>query len=177
MPEQNSTDWNKEVSGWSDEISKVNNQELTNYRTYATTWRSNALKMEDARFGRQFSKAETKELLAFRQAPMPISVLTAICDTADAMMVSAKPTVHVSPIVFPHNQELYNHSKSVASKFEVLIQKGWHDSLGNLQYDRVVRDSTNTGHGLFYVVPRNEYGEFLVDVKHFKLEIFLSRPC
>jgi hypothetical protein len=63
MPEQNSTDWNKEVSGWSDEISKVNNQELTNYRTYATTWRSNALKMEDARFGRQFSKAETKELL------------------------------------------------------------------------------------------------------------------
>jgi hypothetical protein len=108
---------------------------------------------------------------------MPISVLTAICDTADAMMVSAKPTVHVSPIVFPHNQELYNHSKSVASKFEVLIQKGWHDSLGNLQYDRVVRDSTNTGHGLFYVVPRNEYGEFLVDVKHLSWRYFFPDPA
>lgn len=176
MAEQYTKDWNSEITDWSEEVAKINIETFTLHKTYAGTWRSNGLKMEDARFGRQFSKAETKELLAFRQAPMPISVLTAICDTADAMMVSAKPTVHVSPIVFPHNKELYDHSRNVAQKYSVLIEKGWYDSLGNLQYDRVVRDSTNTGHGLFYVVPRNEYGEFMVDVKHLSWRYYFPDP-
>lgn len=176
MTEDAVPQWSKEVSGWKDEIATVNNEEFQTFRTHADTWRSNALKMEDARFGRQYSKSEARELLAFRQAPMPISVLTAICDTADAMMVSAKPTVHVSPIVFPHNEQLKLLSKQVASKYSVLIEKGWYDSLGNLQYDRVSRDATNTGHGLFYVVPRNEFGEFLVDVKHLSWRYYFPDP-
>lgn len=161
---------------WEDSIASENKKVLAEHRTYAHSWRSNAIKLEDARYGRQFSAAEEKELLAFRQAPLPISISTAICDTADAMTLSGKPTVHVSPIIVPRNQQATDLSKEVALKFRHLIQKAWFDSLGNLQFDRAVNDVSNVGHGILYAIPRSEFGEFKVDVKHLSWRYFFPDP-
>lgn len=169
--------WSKRRLGWTPEIATENFKLFLSYRGHADPWRRNAIKMEDARFGKQYSDAEAKELLAFRQAPLPISVSTAISDTADALMISTQPSVHVSPIIYPGDEASTGHSRSVASKFSTLIEKAWYDSLGNLQYDRVIRDSGNVGHGLFYVVPRNEFGEFFVDVKHLSWRYFFPDPA
>lgn len=161
---------------WSEEIQKENYKDFRDNATYRGAWERDAIRFEDFRYGSHFSRSEEQELLLFRQAPLPISVTTAICDTAEAMMVASKPTVKVAPIIHPFNDNLTNRSKKVASKFNYLITKSWYDSLGALQYDRVVRDYTNVGHGLFYIVPRNEYGEFSVDIKHLNWRYFYPHP-
>jgi hypothetical protein len=71
---------------------------------------------------------------------------------------------------------LTDRSLKVSEIFNYLITKSWYDSLGGLQYDKVIRDYTNVGHGLFYVVPRNEFGEFTVDVKHLNWRYFYPHP-
>lgn len=164
------------AKSWEDEIAKINYSVYKDYKNYAGTWRTNALKMEDARFGKQFSAQEEKQLLAFRQAPIPISVSTAIADTADALMMSSRPTVKVAPILNPFDDEKNKVSKNVSQLYNYLVQKSWYDSLGGLQYDRAIRDYTNTGHGLLYVVPRNEFGEFAVDVKHISWRYYYADP-
>lgn len=169
--------WSLDGAKWKPEIATENFKLFLSYRGHADPWRRNAIKMEDARFGKQYSDAEAKELLAFRQAPLPISVSTAISDTADALMISTQPTVHVSPIIYAGDEPKTQQSRMVAQKFSTLIEKAWNDSLGNLQYDRVVRDSGNVGHGLFYVVPRNEFGEFFVDVKHLSWRYYFPDPA
>jgi len=139
-------------------------------------WERDAVRFDDFRYGQHFSKAEEKELLAFRQAPLPISITTAICDTAEALMTASKPVIRVAPIINPFDDNLTAISKSVAQKYNFLIQKDWYNALGDLQYDRVVRDYTNVGHGLFYVTPRNDYGEFSVDIKHISWRYFYPHP-
>lgn len=164
------------MKNWTSEIFNINEEVFKSYKASAQTWRNSVFKMEDARYGTQFSKAEEKELLAFRQAPLPISISTAICDTADALMVSAKPTVKVAPLIYPFDDEKTKNSKSVAQIYNFLVQKSWYDSMGSLQFDRAIRDYTNVGHGLLYTVPRNEYGEFSVDVKHLSWRYFFGDP-
>jgi hypothetical protein len=165
----------KTVKTWENGIARDNYKELKKYRTHSFTWRSTALKMENARFGRQFSRAEEEAILKFRQAPLPISVSTAICDTADAMMLSAQPTVHVAPIINPYNPLGEKLSKEIAQKYSYLLQKAWYDSLGNLHLDRIFRDYTNVGHGILYVAPRQENG-FQVDFSHLPWKYFYADP-
>lgn len=161
---------------WRSDYAQESYKLFKDYKSHSRTWRSNAIRMENARFGRQYSNAETKELLAFRQAPLPISVSTAICDTADAMTISAKPVINVAPLIHPYDDTYTKQSRKVAGIFKHLIQKSWYDSLGNLQFDRAVFDSTNVGHGLLYAVPRSEFGEFEVDVKHLSWRYFFGDP-
>lgn len=161
---------------WSEAVQKENYKDFKDNATYRGPWERDAVRFEDFRYGSHFSKAEEQELLLFRQAPLPISITTAICDTAEAMMIASKPIIKVAPIIHPYNDETTDRSKKVSAIYNYLIQKSWYDSLGALQYDRVVRDYTNVGHGLFYVVPRNEYGEFTVDIKHLGWRYFYPHP-
>ncbi len=161
---------------WSEQIAKDNYKDLRDNATYRGAWERDAVRFEDFRYGSHFSRSEEQELLLYRQAPLPISITTAICDTAEALMVSSKPIIKVAPIIHPFNDEITNRSKSVSAIYNYLIQKSWYDSLGGLQYDRVVRDYTNVGHGLFYVIPRNEYGEFTVDMQHLNWRYFYPHP-
>lgn len=161
---------------WSEQIQKENYKDFRDNMTYRSAWERDAIRFEDFRYGSHFSRSEEEELLLYRQAPLPISVTTAICDTAEALMVASKPTIKTAPIIHPYNDDITNRSKKVAAIYNYLITKSWYDSLGGLQYDRVVRDYTNVGHGLFYIVPRNEYGEFSVDIKHLNWRYFYPHP-
>lgn len=164
------------TKNWDEQIQKENYKDLRDNATYRGAWERDAVRFEDFRYGSHFSRSEEQEMLLFRQAPLPISVTTAICDTAEAMMVSSKPIIKVAPIIHPFNDDITNRSKSVSQIYNYLIQKSWYDSLGGLQYDRVIRDYTNVGHGLFYVIPRNEYGEFTVDMQHLNWRYFYPHP-
>lgn len=161
---------------WKESIASSNLKTAREYEEYSKQWRIDAMKLENARYGRQFSADEERALLAFRQAPLPISISTAIADTADAFMLSSKPTIKTTPILHPYDDVKNQTSKTVAGLYNYLIQKSWYDSLGSLQLDRVVRDHTNVGHGLQYIVPRQEFGEFSVDIKHLSWRYFLPDP-
>lgn len=161
---------------WKTSIAEENYKIYSDYSTHALTWRKTAMKMEDARYGLQYSRAEEEMILRFRQAPLVVSAATAICDTADALMLSAKPSVYVSPIMFPYDQEREQTSKVVASLYTTLIEKAWYDSLGNLQFDRAVADYTNVGHGLLFARPKRGYGEFDVEFSHLSWRYFFGDP-
>ena len=154
------------VKSWQDDIAQENYKLYKENSNARRAWEIDAIRFDDFRYGMHFSKAEEKEMLAFRQAPLPISITTAICDTAEAMMIASKPTIRVAPIVNPFDDKATELSKKVAQRFQYLTQKSWYDSLGDLQHDRVIRDSSNVGHGFYYIVPRTEFGEFNVDIKH-----------
>jgi len=162
---------------WKSVIAADNFAVYNDYNTHAHIWRSTALKMEDARYGIQYSKAEEEMILRFRQAPLPISASTAICDTADALMLSAKPSIYVAPIMFPHDEARENLSRQVASVYTTLLEKAWYDSLGNLQFDRAVQDYTNVGHGLLFARPKREFGEFSVEFSHLSWRYFYGDPA
>ncbi len=157
---------------WKNDIATENYKKFRENQSLRNEWERDALRFEQFRYGTHFSTAEINELLKFRQAPLPISITTAICDTAEAMMVAGRPTIKVAPLIKPYDEQFTQNSKQVASIFNYLVKKSWYDSLGSLQYDRVVRDYSNVGHGLFYVVPRNEFGEFTVDIKHLNWRYF-----
>lgn len=154
------------VKSWQDDIAQENFKLYKENSNARRAWEIDAIRFDDFRYGMHFSKAEEKEMLTFRQAPLPISITTAICDTAEAMMIASKPTIRVAPIINPFDDKATELSKKVAQKFQYLTQKSWYDSLGDLQHDRVIRDSSNVGHGFYYIVPRTEFGEFNVDIKH-----------
>uniref|UniRef100_A0A6H1ZG97 Portal protein n=1 Tax=viral metagenome TaxID=1070528 RepID=A0A6H1ZG97_9ZZZZ len=161
---------------WEREFAKENIKAFKENARGRAPWERDAVRFDDFRYNKHFSPAEEKELLAFRQAPLPISITSAICDTAEALMTASKPIIKVAPIINPFQESKTEQSKKVAQKYNYLLQKSWYDSLGGLQYDRVVRDYTNVGHGFFYVVPRNEFGEFTVDIKHINWKYVYPHP-
>ena len=161
---------------WKTEVATENFKVYNDYNTHAMIWRKTAQKMEDARYGIQFSKAEEEMILRFRQAPLPISASTAICDTADALMLSAKPSIYVAPISFPHDKVRDEMSRQVSRVYTTLLEKSWYDSLGNLQFDRAVQDYTNVGHGLLFARPKREFGEFNVEFSHLPWRYFYGDP-
>lgn len=161
---------------WSNRVAADNFKIYKDHKSVGYSWRENAIKLENARYGRQHSPSEEAMLLKFRQAPLAISAVTAICDTADAMMVSSKPSVYVAPIMYPFDEQREQTSRSVAKLYNHLLQKAWYDSLGNLSFDKAVEDYTNVGHGLLYVVPRHEYGEFSVNFEHLSWRYFYPDP-
>lgn len=151
---------------WREDIAKENFQLYEENRAARRQWEIDAVRFDDFRYGQHFSKLEEKELLAFRQAPLPISITTAICDTAEALMTASKPTIRVAPIINPYDENSTKISKLVAQRYNYLIQKSWFDSMGGLHYDRVVRDYTNVGIGYFYANPVYDFGEFNVNISH-----------
>lgn len=157
---------------WTSEIARENYKYFRRNQSLRSPWELDASRFEDFRYGSHFSGAEINEMLMFRQAPTPISITTAICDTAEAMMIANEPTISVAPIMHPYDETRTDTSKKVAQIYNYLIKKSWYDSLGSLQFDRVIRDYSNVGHGLFYIVPRNEFGEFNVDIKHLNWRYF-----
>jgi hypothetical protein len=161
---------------WKNEIAEENYKTYRENARYRVSWERDANIFENARYNVHFSPSEEADMLALNLAPVPVSLLTAICDSADAMMVASRPTVHVAPIINPYDDQFTEISKAVAQKYNFLIKRSWYDSLGSLQYDRVVRDSGNVGHGIFYVVPRITYGEFNVDIKHINWRYFFPHP-
>lgn len=151
---------------WRDDIATENYKLYKENSNARRMWEIDAVRFDDFRYGQHFSKQEERELLAFRQAPLPISITTAICDTAEALMTASKPTIRVAPIINPYDENSTNRSKAVAQRYNYLIQKSWFDSLGGLHYDRVVRDYTNVGVGYFYANPVDNFGEFGVNISH-----------
>lgn len=154
------------VIEWKEDIAKENFQLYEENRNARRIWEADAIRFDDFRYGQHFSREEERQLLAFRQAPLPISITTAICDTAEALMTASKPTIRVAPIINPYNDKLTEVSKEVAQRYNYLIQKSWFDSQGGLHYDRVVRDYTNVGIGYFYANPVDNNGEFSVNISH-----------
>jgi len=161
---------------WTEEIAKDNYSLYKEYARYRLPWDRDARKCDDFRYGSHFSRLEEDEMVKFRQAPIPINITTAILDTADAYMNSAKPIIKVAPIIYPYDDAKSQYSESVSAIYNGLLQKSWYDALGGLQNQRVIRDSSNVGHGLWLTVPRNEYGEFNVDWKHLSWRYFFPDP-
>jgi hypothetical protein len=165
------------TKNWEDSIFDENFKIMKENLSAAQVDRRTSLKMENARYGQQFSKAEVKQLLAFRQAPLPISISSAISDTADSLQVSAKPTIDVAPIINPYNDAQSENSYAVSSVFKHVLQKDWFDSFGALEYDKAIFDRTTTGTGLLYTVPHMEYGEFRAEVKNISWKFFIPDPA
>jgi len=174
--DKNSSSWDKQTSSWKESIADDNVKTLKAYRLAGQTWRMNAKKMEDASYGKSHSRAEIEQLLLFRQAPTPVPFVTAIMETAEAMMLSSKANAYVATIIFPRDQERTEISRKVAAVYTQLLSNSWYNSLGDLQLDKVVKDSGRVGHGLMFVVPRNEFGEFIVDFKHLSWRYFFPDP-
>jgi len=151
---------------WTTEESNTNFKEFRNYQTHRFPWASNAKRMEQSSYARQYSPSEERMMLAFRQAPLAISISTAIMESANAAMTSINPTVAVSPIVHPFDPVRSQHSQSVAQIYNHALKKDWYDSLGSLQFDKGIVDLNNVGHGFQYVVPRFENGKFTTAVEH-----------
>lgn len=176
MADKNTSLWDKQTSNWKENISKDNLKILKDYRLAGMGWRNNAKKMEDATYGKSHSRAEIEQLLLFRQAPTPIPFTTAIMETAEAMMLSSKANAYTAPIIFPRDEKRTEISRKVAAKYTQLINNGWYNSLGDLHLDRVIKDSGRVGHGLMFVVPRNEFGEFNVAFNHISWRYFFPDP-
>jgi hypothetical protein len=161
---------------WEHSIAQENQKVFKDYAAHGFSWRHNALKLENARYGKLFSLAEEAELLAFRQAPIPIPIAAAISDTADAITVGVRPSIHVAPRIHPYDENWTKESRSVADIYSFLLKDSWYNSLGSLQFDRAVKDKSNTGHGLLYSIPRLEDGEFTVENKHISWRYFFPDP-
>lgn len=176
MADNNTPAWDKQVGRWEDSIASDNIKVLIEHKLAGMPWRKSAKKMEDASYGKSYSRAEIEQLLLFRQAPTPIPFTVAIMETAEAMMLSSKANAYAAPIIFPHDDARTQISRKVAGKFTSLLNNSWYNSLGDLQLDKIVKDSGRVGHGLMFVVPRNEYGEFTVDFKHISWRYFFPDP-
>lgn len=136
------------------------------YKSRRMAWLKDALRHDNFRYGMQYTHKEEQELLKLRQAPLPINITAAICETAEAMLTATSPIITVAPANFSNPQQKAV-AKAVAEKYKQANMSAWYNSLGGLQYDKVVRDFDNVGHGLFYVIPKtDDDGEFNVDIRH-----------
>lgn len=165
-------------NNWTEEIAKDNADLLKQYGSKAFTWMSTAKKLQDARHSKMISKAEEAQLALFNTSPLSLGISGAIVETADALTLSNKPTPQVAPLVFPggDSNPKNAHSQSVAELHRFLIQKSWFDSLGTLQFDRVVQDNSVTGRGLMYLRPSYNAGEFGVDATRVSWRYYFPDP-
>jgi hypothetical protein len=138
----------------------------TPYKQHRLSWFRDANKFDNFRYNQHFTDTEVNELLKFRQAPIPIGMTAAICDTAEAMFTASDPTPRVIPVPYPEDDERHKIAKAVAYRYDAALKQTWRDSFGSLQFDKVIRDYNNTGLGFHYLVPRMEFGQFSVDYKH-----------
>jgi hypothetical protein len=164
------------MPNWITDIAKDNFNKYTLRAGYRFPWERDAKRYDAFRYGSHFSRGEEETFLRMNQAPLPISITTAICDTAEALMTASKPTVKVAPLINPLKPELTDISKSVSQAYNYLLERDWHDSLGSLQHDRVIRDYNNVGHGLYMITPHKEFGEFKTRFEHLPWQFYYPDP-
>lgn len=160
---------------WTKEIGKMNFEIYKEYRDYRTPWFRDAIKYNNFRRGYHFSETEYREILEQRQAPIPVNITSAICETAEALLTSADPIISVMPARFI-NEENRKIAQAVAYKYEAALKSTWYNSYGSYNYDKVVQDYNNVGRGLMYVVPKFQNGEFFVDMKYLSFRNFYPDP-
>ena len=145
---------------WKKEIADSNVALLKDYATRSYRWRYNASLLENARYGKIYSREEYSQMIALRIAPVTLNIATAIVETAEALALNIKPTPKVAPLMFPFNPAKQENSRKIAQLYEFLITKDFQESFGSLQLDRIVRDQSNTGRGTAQIIPVFENGEF-----------------
>ena len=136
------------------------------YKQKRAPWFRDVNKYENFRYNQHFTEAEAADLLKFRQAPLPIGITAAICDMAESLFTASSPQPRVIPVPYPLEDPRHDIAKSVAYRYDAAIKQTWRESFGNIQFDKVVTDYDNVGHGFHYLVPRNEFGQFQVDYKN-----------
>ena len=149
------------------DIAKSNyNEFYSPYKQHRFKWLKDALRHDNFRYGMQYTLQEEADLLALRQAPLPINITAAICETAEAFLTSTSPIITVAPAM-SLDKGKREAAKQVASLFREANMSSWYNSLGSLQYDKVIRDFDNVGHGLFCALPQtDDEGNFDVNIKH-----------
>jgi len=148
-------------------IAKENFREFySEYKSKRAPWFRDVNKYENFRYNQHFTNSEAADILKFRQAPLPMGITAAICDMAESLFTASSPQPRVIPVPFPMDSKEHAIAKAVAYRYDAAIKQTWRDSFGNIQFDKVVTDYNNVGHGFHYLVPRNEFGQFSVDYKH-----------
>lgn len=146
-------------------IAKENFKRYRELKRFRYSWFKDAIRHDNFRYNQHFSAAETQDMLTFRQAPLPIGLTAAICEMAEALLTAADPIPRTVPVPFL-DETKKKAAKNVAYLYDLALKSTWRESYGGIQFDKVIRDYNNVGHGFNYVVPRNEYGQFTVDYKH-----------
>lgn len=162
---------------WKKEISDDNVALLKDYATRSFHWRYNSSLLENARYGKIYSKEEYSQMIALRIAPVTLNIATAIIETAEALALNIKPTPKVAPLMFPFNPTKQENSKKIAQLYEFLITKDFQESFGSLQLDRIVRDQSNTGRGTAQIIPVFENGEFYTKFVRLPWRYYLPDPA
>ncbi|HOV27352.1 MAG TPA: hypothetical protein PK566_13485 [Pseudobacteroides sp.] len=160
---------------WKKEIAKENYEIFKEYRDQRLKWFKDAIKYNNFRKGFHFSAEEIKDILKQRQAPIPINVTTAICETAESLLTSSDPVISVMPARFI-TEENRKIAQAVAYKYEAALKSTWYNSLGGYNYDKVIQDYNNVGRGLMYIVPKFKDNEFFVDMKYLSFRDFYPDP-
>jgi hypothetical protein len=163
------------MAEWKREIADENFKIFKDYREYRQKWFTDAIKYNNFRRGFHFSQDEQNDIIKQRQAPIPINVTTAICETAEALLTSSDPIISVMPARFIGDEQR-KIAQAVAYKYEAALKSTWYNSLGSYTYDQVVQDYNNVGRGLMYVIPKFQNGEFAVDMKHLSFRDFYPDP-
>lgn len=164
------------ITEWKESEVKENMELLNEYATKSEKWRRNAFLMEGARYGQHNSQAEYEQMMIMRIAPLALSISTAICDSAEALFLQNKPAPKVAPLIYPYDTVKQEQSNQVAGLFEFLINKDFQESFGNLQIDRILRDQSNTGHGIGQVIPVFENGEFFTQFNRLPWRFYFPDP-
>jgi hypothetical protein len=136
------------------------------YKQHRMLWFKDANRFENFRYNQHFSDNEIQELLKFRQAPLPLGITAAICEMAESLLTASDPIPRVIPVPYSEENPKHEIAKSVAYRYNAALKSTWRESMGSLQFDKVIRDFDNVGLGYNYVLPRSEFGQFFVDYKH-----------
>lgn len=163
---------------WTEQIAKENAELLNEYGRASFKYMTTAKKLQDARHGKMISRAEELQVAMFNTSPLSLGIGGAILETADALTLSGKPTPQVAPLIFPGGEQnqMNEYSQKVAEIFRFNIQKDWYDSLGSLQFDRIIQDNSTIGRGLAYIRPSYDAGEFGVQVTRGSWRYYFPDP-
>ena len=165
------------MKNWEDKIFEDNVKTLKDAASKRERWANDAAKYDRFRYGQHFSPAEVRDILAFRQAPLPINITTAIIETAESYILSNNVVINVAPVIFPNDERRNANSRLVSEIYSVLLKESWYQSLANLHYDRAIRDYLNVGRGILCAIPKFQYGEFRVEIAYVPWQNYYPDPA
>ncbi len=161
---------------WENNIADQNFKDFNEFRTYRQSWFKDAIKYRNFRNGFHFSTEETEEILKLRQAPIPINITAAICETAEALLTANDPIITVTPARVMQ-EENRQYALAVANLYEAALKASWYNSRGSLQFDRTIKDYNDVGRGLQYIIPKFKDGIFTVDIKYLSFRDYYPDPA
>ena len=145
---------------WTEEIARESSRILKDHASKGGSYRSDCIKLEDARYGTQYSSGEKQQLLALRQSPLVINITTAISETAEANLVNLQPEINVAPIIDPYDESKTMQSRQIAGLYSAALKNDWHNRYANVAFDKVITDVNNVGFGIFDIIPEYKQGIF-----------------